>query len=64
MTPAQIALAWTLRFEDMFVVAKSSHIERVTDNRAAAEIELTGEELARLDVDFPPPAGPSPIEIL
>lgn len=64
MTPAQIALAWTLRFEDMFVVAKSSHIERMTDNRAAAEIELTGEELARLDVDFPPPAGPSPIEIL
>jgi len=64
VTPAQVALAWTLRFDDMFVVAKSSRIERVTENRAAAEIELTADELARLDSEFPPPAGPSPIEIL
>ena len=64
VTPMQIALAWTLRFDDMFVVAKSSRAERVTENRAAAEIELTGDELARLDAEFPAPSGPSPIEIL
>ena len=63
-TPMQVALAWTLRHADTFVVPKASRIAHVDENLGALDIALTEDELAALDRDFPPPAGDAALEIL
>ena len=63
-TPAQIALAWVLRQEDMMVIPKATTLEHVRENRAALDIALTERDLAELDRAFPPPKGPRPLELL
>ena len=64
VTPMQVALAWVLRHEDVFVVPKASRIAHVDENLGALNIALTADELAALDEAFPPPAGATPLEIL
>ena len=56
VTTMQVALAWVLRHEDVFVVPKASRIAHVDANLGALDIALTADELAALDKDFPPPA--------
>ena len=63
VTPMQVALAWVLRHEDMFVVPKTSRIAHVDENLGALDIMLTDDELAALDTAFPPPAGDAPLEL-
>jgi len=63
-TPAQVALAWTLRRKDLIVIPKASSLQHVKENRAALEIELSASDLAALDRAFPPPDGPKPLEFL
>ena len=63
VTPMQVALAWTLRYKDMFVVPKASRIAHVDENLGALDITLTDDELAALDTAFPPPAGDAPLEL-
>jgi len=63
-TPAQIALAWVLRHEDMMVIPKSANETHVRENRAALELQLTPADLAALAKAFPPPRGSKPLEIL
>jgi aryl-alcohol dehydrogenase-like predicted oxidoreductase len=57
VTPAQLALAWVLAQDDDIVpipgTTRASHLEQ---NLAAVEIELTGDDLARIDEAFPPGA--------
>jgi len=49
-SPAQIALAWLLRrSEVMLPIPGTSSVEHLEDNLAAAEIDLSDEELAELD---------------
>ena len=60
----QVALAWVLRHEDMFVVPKAGRIAHVDANLGALDIALGADELAALDAAFPPPAGAAPLEIL
>ena len=55
-TPFQIALAWALRDPDVIAIPKASEAAHVRDNRQAADLVLTGEDLAEIDADFPPPA--------
>ena len=64
VTPMQVALAWTLRHKDIFVVPKASRIAHVDENLGALDIALTDDELAALDRAFPPPDGGAPLEIL
>ena len=64
VTPMQVALAWTLRHPDTFVVPKASRIAHVDENLGALDIALTDDELAALDRAFPPPEGGAPLEIL
>ncbi len=48
--PAQIALAWLLqRSEVILPIPGTSSVEHLEDNVAAAEIELTAEEVEKLD---------------
>jgi aryl-alcohol dehydrogenase-like predicted oxidoreductase len=49
-TPAQLALAWVLRQgEEIVAIPGTRRIERLDENYAAAELELTAAELERLD---------------
>ena len=63
-TPAQIALAWLLRQDDMMVIPKATSLDHVRENRAALDIELSKADLAELDQAFPPPRGAQPLEML
>ncbi len=48
-TPAQIALAWTLRAPGVVAIPKAADLDHVRENAAAREIALTAEDLAALD---------------
>jgi diketogulonate reductase-like aldo/keto reductase len=63
-TPAQIALAWLLAMEGIIAIPKSSGAKHVEENRGAAEISLTAEELSALDKAFPRPTKRKPLEML
>ncbi len=63
-TPAQVALAFLMERDGVIAIPKSSHAQRITENRQAAEIELTDEDLAVLDKAFPPPDRKMPLEMI
>jgi diketogulonate reductase-like aldo/keto reductase len=63
-TPAQVALAWVLRDNDVIAIPKAGTPEHVRQNHAALGIHLTEEDLEVLAAVFPPPQGPGPLEIL
>ena len=53
-TPAQLALAWVLsRGDDVVPIPGTKRRTYLEQNAAASDIELTDEELAQLDDDFP-----------
>jgi diketogulonate reductase-like aldo/keto reductase len=62
--PAQIALAWLLRQPDVVVIPKALRPEHVRENRAALEIELTDDDLKKMDQAFPPPTRQVPLEMI
>jgi len=64
MTPAQVALAWLLAADDVIVIPKTSHRERLRENVGALTQPLTAEQLAELDRLFPAPSGPRALEML
>ena len=54
-TPAQVAIAWLLaRGDDIVPIPGTKRVDRVEENAAAADLALTGQDLARLDAAFPP----------
>ena len=57
VTPAQLALAWTLAQAQVIAIPQSGNRAHLTENRAAADLELDAATLAALDAAFPPPAG-------
>jgi diketogulonate reductase-like aldo/keto reductase len=63
-TAAQVALAWLLRQEGMIVIPKATKLDHVRENRAAADLRLTEEDLAALDRAFPPPTSRTPLGML
>ena len=64
MTPAQVALAWLLKDDDVIVIPKSSRPEKLKENLGALALRLNDVQLAELDRLFPPPTGPRPLEML
>jgi diketogulonate reductase-like aldo/keto reductase len=64
MTPAQAALAWLLAKPEVLVIPKTGRRERLKENLGALEHPLTREQVAELDQLFPPPSGPSSLEML
>lgn len=62
-TPAQIALAWVLRQDGVSAIPKAGNPVHVRENRAALDLELTQDDLKTLDLPFPPPTRPQPLEI-
>jgi diketogulonate reductase-like aldo/keto reductase len=63
-TPAGVALAWLLAQPDVMAIPKASDPAHVRDNRASLDLRLTPEDIAELDRAFPPPRGPTALEIL
>lgn len=52
--PSQLALAWLLaRGRDIFPIPGTKHINRLEENVGALRVELTKDEVARLDAAFP-----------
>ena len=64
VTPAQVALAWTLRDDGVIAIPKAGTAEHVRDNRTAADLILTDDDLAVLNDAFPRPRGRRPLEML
>jgi diketogulonate reductase-like aldo/keto reductase len=63
-TPAQVALAWVLRHDDVCTIPRSSNPAHVRENRGALDIHLTSQDFAALDLAFPPPTEKQPLEML
>jgi diketogulonate reductase-like aldo/keto reductase len=64
LTPAQTALAWVLRRPGMIAIPKAASVAHVRENRAAADVVLEPDVLARLDAAFPAPRGPVALDML
>jgi diketogulonate reductase-like aldo/keto reductase len=63
-TPAQVALAWTLRHPNVVAIPKAATLAHVRENRKALDLELDGAALAALDRAFPAPQGAQPLEMI
>jgi aryl-alcohol dehydrogenase-like predicted oxidoreductase len=58
VTPAQLALAWVLaQGENLVPIPGTKRRTYLEQNAAAVELELTAEDLARIDAELPPVAG-------
>jgi diketogulonate reductase-like aldo/keto reductase len=63
-SPAQIAIAWTLRQPGVVSIPKAATLAHVRENAAAREITLSPEDIATLDAAFPPPRRKRPLAML
>jgi diketogulonate reductase-like aldo/keto reductase len=63
-TPAQIALAWVLRMENVIAIPRAGRPAHVRDNRRALDLSLSAADLNELDCAFPQPADPLPLAML
>ena len=54
-SPAQVAIAWTLRDPNAISIPKAARLQHVRENAAARELRLTADDGATLDRAFAPP---------
>ena len=58
ITAAQLAIAWVLaQGEDIVPIPGTKRRTYLEDNAGAADVELTAEDLARIEAELPPVAG-------
>ena len=58
VTPAQLALAWVLaQGDDLVPIPGTKRRTYLEENAASVEVELSDEDLARIDAELPPVAG-------
>jgi aldehyde reductase len=57
VSPAAVALAWTLRDGNVIAIPKSAQPARIAELAKACDLALTAEDLAEIDRAFPPPRG-------
>lgn len=53
-----------MRDSDIIAIPKASRPGHIRENRAALDIELAPDDLAKLDKSFPPPKCKIPLEML
>ena len=63
VSPYQVALVFALR-DGAIVIPKAGSVAHVKENRAAADLTLSAEDLAALDKAFPPPRGKRALAML
>lgn len=61
-TPAQIALAWTIRLPWVMAIPKAGTVKHVQENFKSLDIKLSMEDLDLLDKTFPPPTCKTPLK--
>ena len=64
VTAYQVALAWVVREGTVLAIPKAADVAHVRQNRAAADIELTAQDLAEIDAEFAPPHRATPLAML
>lgn len=64
VTDLQIALAWVLAQDNVIAIPKSVQPQHIDQNIAVLDINLDAEDKALLDTAFPPPNGPSYLEMI
>jgi aryl-alcohol dehydrogenase-like predicted oxidoreductase len=58
VTPAQLAIAWVLaQGDDLVPIPGTKRCEYLEQNAAAVDVELTADDLARIDAELPQAAG-------
>jgi diketogulonate reductase-like aldo/keto reductase len=63
-SPAQVALAWTMRQGEVIAIPKAGRVAHVRENHAAAALVLSPDDLAALDAAFPRPRQRTPLAML
>jgi diketogulonate reductase-like aldo/keto reductase len=63
-TPAQLALSWLLRGDNVVAIPQTSSVAHVLDNRRAASLQLSRGTLAECDAAFPPPSRARPLAVI
>jgi diketogulonate reductase-like aldo/keto reductase len=58
-----VALAWVLEL-GVAAIPRSASPDHVRENRGAVDLRLPTEALEALEEAFPPPSGPTPLEML
>ena len=61
-TPAQIALAWTIRLPWVMAIPKAGTVKHVQENFKSLDIKLSVADLDLLDKTFPPPTCKIPLK--
>lgn len=64
VSPYTVALAWVMRRPALIAIPKAGTIAHVRENRAAADLVLTAEDLATIDAAFPTPRRKTPLDML
>jgi diketogulonate reductase-like aldo/keto reductase len=62
--PAQVALAWGLRFPNVISIPKASDPDHVRENASAIDVVLTADDLAEIDAAHKPPGRKQPLDLL
>ena len=58
ITPSQLALAWVLaQGDDIVPIPGTKRRTYLEENAAAADVKLTGEDMARIDAELPAVVG-------
>jgi diketogulonate reductase-like aldo/keto reductase len=63
-TPAQVALAWSIRHPGVVTIPKTATLARVEENLGAVKLTLTEADLAEIDTAFPPPRSKRSLEMI
>ena len=63
-TPAQVAIAWSMRHGNVISIPKASDPAHVRENAVAGEITLTEDDLAVIDAAHPRPGRKQSLDIL
>ncbi|MGO0577853.1 aldo/keto reductase [Ornithinimicrobium panacihumi] len=61
---AQVLLAWAIRDGGVIAIPKASRREHVLENAAAAQVQLSEDDLAVIDAAFPAPTAAEPLQML
>ena len=64
LSALQVALAWVLAQENVVTIPKAVSHQHIDQNIAAMKVVLDPEDHALLNSTFPPPRGPSRLEML
>lgn len=63
-TTAQILLAWVISHQGVMAIPKASSVAHVEENAAALKIDLSADQLAKLDKAFPAPQRKMPLDVV